>query len=211
MAKRKAKRPKLFQNKQSIQTTMKQVGNVLVEKTLDAGMSAIKQSDTTDKRVTRKPKYLEVTEARLNKMGVFDLKPYFARSSHAKKTKKGGWYLTIPIPRRKKNMSRRMYDQLRSIDLGKANEKTVISNYLYDRRRSSEASMLNYEPKSNTINKRRTGARKHAYVAYRTVSNKSPVSSWIVNRDKVNSADTSKTFVRNVNRLMKWKMKNGWM
>jgi hypothetical protein len=213
MAKRKSIRPKLFKDDDSTKSTMQQIGNVLVQKTLDAGMDAVRQSKTSDKEevnVKRKPKYLEVTQKRLEKLGVIDLKPYFAQSSHKIMKKGGGWYLRVPIPRKKKNMSRRMYDQLRSINISPKEQSTVISDYMYDRRRVSDSSMLNYTPRSYNITKKKTGKRKHTYVAYRTVSDKSPASSWIINRDRVNVNDTSKTFVSNVTKLMKWKMKNGW-
>lgn len=189
---------------------MDNVGKAFIQKTIDAGVEAANKQKDKNIQVVRKPKYLEVTEKRMNKLGVIDLKPFFARSPHAKPKKNGGWYLTIPIQVKKKDMSRRMYDQLRSINISPDNQRTVISDYLYDRRRASDSSMLNYEPVSYNITKQKIGKRKHSYVAFRTVSDKSPVSSWIVNRDKVNTSDTSKTFIRNVNRLMKWKMKNGW-
>jgi len=204
------RKPKLFQSKQSIKSAMERIGNTLVEKTLDAGMQAIKEQKPDNIKAKRMPKYLEVTEERMNKLGVIDLKPFFSKSSHKIRKKGGGWYIRVPIPRRKKNMSSRMYNQLRSINIAPDQQRTVISDYLYDRRRESSSSMLNYEPKSYNVNKQRTGKRKHTYVAYRTVSNESPPSSWILNRDKVNESDTSKTFIKNVERLMKWKMKNGW-
>ena len=85
---------------------------------------------------------------------------------------------------------------------------TVVSDYLYDRRRASDASMLNYEPKSKNITKTMGENGRSTYVAFRTVSSKSPANSWIINRDKVNEKDTSKTFVKNVDQVMKWKMRN---
>ena len=210
MARRKSQRPKLFQNKQAPKKAMDNVGKAFVNKTLDAGVEAANQQKDKNMQVVRKPKYLEVTEKRLDKLGVIDLKPYFARSSKRKTKKDGGWYLTIPIQVKKKDMSRRMYDQLRTINIAPDNQRTVISDYLYDRRRASDSNLLNYTPVSYNITKQKIGTRKHSYVAYRTVSDKSPASSWITNRKAVNKDDTSKTFIRNVNRLMKWKMKNGW-
>lgn len=192
---------------------MKNLASGLEEGMLDAGEKAAKKSQTEDDDIVveRKPKYLKVTEKRLDDMGVIDLKPHFARSPHRTRKKDGsGWYMTIPIKRQARGMSRRMYDQLREVDLGEAESKTVVSDYLYDRRKQSDSSMLNYEPKSNTITKEKTGKNRHQYVAYRTVSDTSPPNSWIINRSKVNKEDTSKTFVKNVDRLMKWKMKNGW-
>jgi hypothetical protein len=210
MARRKSQRPKLFQNKQAPKKAMDNVGKAFIQKTLDAGVEAANQQKDKNMQVVRKPKYLEVTEKRLNKLGVIDLKPYFARSSKRKTKKDGGWYLTVPIQVKKKDMSRRMYDQLRTINIAPDNQRTVISDYLYDRRQASDSNLLNYTPVSYNITKQKIGKRKHSYVAYRTVSDKSPASSWIVNRKAVNKDDTSKTFIRNVNRLMKWKMKNGW-
>jgi hypothetical protein len=210
MARRKSQRPTLFQNKQAPKKAMDNVGKAFIQKTLDAGVEAANQQKDKNIQVVRKPKYLEVTEKRLDKLGVIDLKPYFARSSSRKTKKDGGWYIRIPIQVKKKDMSRRMYDQLRTINIAPDNQRTVISDYLYDRRQASDSNLLNYTPVSYNITKQKIGKRKHSYVAYRTVSDKSPASSWIVNRKAVNKDDTSKTFIRNVNRLMKWKMKNGW-
>lgn len=212
MAKRRGRRPKLFENSKSINNAMDNVKKSLIQGTLNAGVDAMNQTPAKGKEkleVKRMPKYLQVTEKRLNKIGVIDLKPYFARSPHKKEKKDGGWYLVVPIQRKKKNMSKRMYTQLRLNDIRPKTQQTIISDYLYDRRQVSEASMLNYKPKSNNITKQALGPRKHAYIAYRTVSDTSPANSWILGRNKVNKDDESKTFVSNVNRLMKWKMKNG--
>lgn len=208
---RRGKRPKLFENKQSVKKAMQNLGNHLVQDTLDTGMKAILRAKPDDMEVERMPKYLKLTQKRLNTLGVIDLKPYFARSSKRKASKDGGWHLVVPIKyggRNLKKYNRKLYEELRAVDLGGARSKTVISDYLYDRRRESDATLLNYKPRSKTITKIRTGKNRHVYVAFRTVSNKSPMSSWIINRGKVTVDNTSKTFIRNVNRLMRWKMKN---
>lgn len=200
-------RPKLFRSEQATKSAMQNLGNRLIQDTLDAGMKAVVKAKPKNVKAQRMPKYLKLTEERLNKLGVIDLKPYFANSKKKRYNKNGGWYLVVPIRRKARGMSRRMYEQLRAIDIAPDERRTVISDYLYDRRRVSDASMLNYEPKSHNITKIRSGKNRHDYVAYRTVSSTSPANSWIVNRGKVNEKDTSKTFIRNVNRLMKWKMK----
>ncbi|AHN66555.1 hypothetical protein Bcp1_078 [Bacillus phage Bcp1] len=206
---RKARRPRLLKSSNAIKTAMTNLGDNLAQDVLDTGMKTIIESKPKNISAKRMPKYLKLTEERLEKLEVIDLKPYFAKSSKRKTKKDGGWYLTVPIRRKARGMSRRMYEQLRAVDIGDSTNKTVVSDYLYDRRRQSDASLLNYTPKSNNINKMKVGRNRHDYVAFRTVSDKSPASSWIINRDKVNKDDTSKTFVANVNRLMKWKMKNG--
>lgn len=204
------KRPSLFKDRETTKSRMKALGDKLVEGTLNSGMKAVQKAQPDNIEAVRKPKYLELTEKRLQNLGVIDLKPYFAASPHRKQSKDGGWYLTVPIKRQARGMSRRMYEQLRAINISPDESRTVISDYLYDRRRESEANMLNYTPKSHNIEKRKSGKNRHTYTAYRTVSDKSPASSWIINRSRVNSDDQSKTFVKNVNRLMKWKMRNGW-
>lgn len=204
------KRPSLFKDKGTIQKRMGNLGRSLEEGTLDAGIEALNKMDNKNIQVKRKPKYLQVTEKRLNKLGVIDLKPAFARSSKKITKEGGGWYLRVPIRRKSKSMSSRMYNQLRNTNIEPSTKKNVVSDYLYDGRNLSDATKLNYTPKSHMIEKQKTGSNRHQYVAYRTVSDKSPTSSWIINRGKVNEEDTSKTFVSNVNRLMKWKMKNGW-
>lgn len=206
---RKARRPRLLGSSQTIKTGMRNLGDNLAQDVLDTGMKTIIESKPKNISAKRMPKYLKLTEERLQKLEVIDLKPYFAKSSKRKTKKDGGWYLTVPIRRKARGMSRRMYEQLRAVDIGDSTKQTVVSDYLYDRRRQSDASLLNYTPKSNNINKIKVGRNRHDYVAFRTVSDKSPASSWIINRDKVNKDDTSKTFVANVNRLMKWKIKNG--
>ncbi|AGT13651.1 hypothetical protein BigBertha_78 [Bacillus phage BigBertha] len=209
MVRKNNRRPRLFQSQSQMKKALTNLGNNLSNQVLDETAQAIAKSKPQGMEVKRKPKYLQVTEKRLDSMGVIDLKPYFAQSSKRKTSKDGGWYLTVPIRRKARGMSRRMYEQLRAIDIQPNTRKTVISDYLYDKRESSDAGMLNYTPTSNNITKIKVGNNRHDYVAFRTVSDKSPASSWIVNRGKVTVNNTSKTFVSNVNRLMKWNMKNG--
>ncbi|AGY48478.1 hypothetical protein Spock_78 [Bacillus phage Spock] len=209
MAKKNNRRPKIFQSQAQMKKALTNLGNNLGNQVLDETAEAIIKSKPQNMEVKRKPKYLQLTEKRLDSMGVIDLKPYFAQSSKRKTSKDGGWYLTIPIRRKARGMSRRMYEQLRAIDIQPNTRKTVISDYLYDKREQSDASMLNYTPMSKNITKIKVGNNRHDYVAFRTVSDKSPASSWVVNRSKVTVNNTSKTFVSNVNRLMKWNMKNG--
>lgn len=202
------KRPSLFRNKSAPRSRMRELGKALEKNTVNAGVEALQKTDPEDIDVKVMPNYLKVTQDRLDKMEVIDLKPFFARSSKRKQKRGGGWYLTVPLSVKTRDMSRRMYDQLRSVDISPQTSKTVMTDYLYDRRRESDATMLNYTPKSKNITKQKSGKNRHTYTAFRTVSDKSPASSWIINRGKANKSDTSKTFVRNVDNLMKWRMKN---
>src|SRR5690606_17089334 len=117
MAKRRAIRPKLFQSNEATKKYMDNFAHNKVQSVLDGAMKSIEKAKPDNVEIVRKPKYIKVTEDRMRKIGVIDLKPYFAKSPHRKQSKGGGWYLTVPIKRTKRSMSRRMYEQLRSIPL----------------------------------------------------------------------------------------------
>lgn len=207
MARQNADRPALFKDPKRI---LDNLTKAIVDETLsEAQDTALRQGAD----VVRMPNYLQVTEKRMAKHGVIDLKPFFARSNKKKYNKKGQWYLYIPISMKTRDMSRRLYDELRSVEVPQGQKsKTVKMDYLYDRRKQSPAiQRINYTPKSKnvTILPRKWGeGRRNNYVAFRTVNANSPANSWIINRSKVNSDDMSKTLLANIDRLMKWKLKN---
>lgn len=208
MARKQSQRPRLFKNQAATKSAMKNFGDSLVNKTLNSAMQAIRKAEPNNLAAERKPKYLALTEKRMEGLGVIDLKPFFAKSPNAIQKAGGGWYLRVPIRRTKRSMSKRMYKQLNAVDTAPGESRTVISDYLYDRRKESSADLLNYTPRSNNITKTTGANGKSSYVSFRTVSDKSPASSWILNRDRVSDDKTSKTFLKNINSLMKWKMKN---
>jgi hypothetical protein len=207
---RKGQRPNLFRDSSAPKRHMDGLSNALEQGMINAGAKAADQSGDENTEVKRMPKYLQVTQKRMEKQGVIDLKPFFARSSKRTPTKSGGWKLVVPIARTRRGMSERGYRDVNRQSIAPNESKTIISRYLYDGRKESAASELNYTPKSNNITKIRQGKKRHTYVAFRTVSDKSPANSWIINRDRVSEDNTSKTMIENVNRLMRWKMKNGW-
>lgn len=201
----KKRRPPLFEDPQG---TMGRMAEAMRN---DMYRDVAKGINPDEAEIKRMPKYLQVTEKRMRNMGVIDLKPYFRKSPHAEQKDDGGWFMRVPIRRRKSSMSSRNYEELRQQDITPQTEKKVYSKYLFDRRQVSEAQNLNYVPRSNMITKRReveNQQKKHTYTAWRTVSDKSPANSWIVNRQKISESNSSKTMVKNVDRLMKWKMKN---
>lgn len=202
---KKGQRPALF-------TSPKEMLGNLTRAMVDEILSdAQDQALRAGADVQRMPTYLQVTESRMAKSGVIDLKPFFARSSKKKYNKKGEWYLYIPIQIKTRKMSRRLYDDLRSFPTN-GRPITVKMDYLYDRRKQSPAvQSINYSPKSKnvTIIPREWGeGTRNTYVTFRTVNANSPANSWIINRSKVNSDDMSKTMLANIDRLMKWKLKN---
>lgn len=125
---------------------------------------------------------------------VIDLKPHFQASSKAKKTKKGGWYLVVPIKRyeptstKSNRMSEEEYEMLKGVQM----HQTVVDEYLLaDRDWTSPIRSLSYEPPRRQNITRKPKRNKQGvpmggsqFIAFRTVSNKSNPSSWIVNRQK---------------------------
>lgn len=202
--KKSSEHPSLFTEPQRI------LGNLAQAVTDEALSEAQKEAQEQGAEVNRMPKYLQVTEKRSEKKGVINLKPYFAMSPNKKYNEDGQWYLYVPMRKKTRNMSRKLYDDLRSKPLNKSGSTTVASDYLYDRRKTSPAvRSLNYKPKSNnvTINKNKDSTRR-TYTVFRTVNANSPANSWILNRNTANEDDMSKTLLKNLDRLMKWKLKN---
>lgn len=205
MVNRKAIRPALFTDTDRV---LSNFARVLVNEVLDEAEAVARDAGADVKRM---PKYLQITESRMADHGVIDLKPFFARSSKKRYNKKGEWYMYIPISMKTRDMSRRLYDNLRSIPT-QGKQTTVPMDYLYDRRKTSPAvDKLNYTPKSKnvTIIPEKWGkGTRNKYVAFRTVNANSPANSWIINRNKVNNNDMSATMIANIDRLIKWKISN---
>ncbi len=179
----------------------------------DTLIVAQQQAQSEGMDTKRMPNYLVVTEQRMAKKEVIDLKPFFASSSHRKYNKSGDWYMYIPISVKRRSLSSRAYNELRTMPLINTSSRTVYSKYLYDNytARSSVVDSINYQPKSNNITITSSpwgdGTRRR-YIAFRTVNAKSPASSWIINRGAVNKDTFSPTMIKNIDRVMKYKLRN---
>ena len=125
---------------------------------------------------------------------VIDLKPHFKASSKARKTEGGGWHLIVPMQRytpsshKSNRMVEEEYEMLKDIGIG----QTVVDEYiLADRDWTSPVKSLSYQPgrrqNITKVQKRRKDkvpVGGSAFIAFRTVSNKSDPSSWLINRQK---------------------------
>lgn len=203
-----SQRPELFKNPRQM---LNNLAEAVTNDTLNEGATYASEQGMD---VVRMPKYLQVTEERMSKAGIIDLKPYFAQSSKRRYNKKGRWYVFVPIQIKTRDMPRKAYDELRAVAIGDTvgASTTGYTQYLYDRRKqSTSAPSLNYTPKSNKVNitnKAWGSGSRREYMAFRTISQDSPPSSWIINRGKTDTGELSKTLVKNIERLMKWKLNN---
>ncbi|QQO38137.1 hypothetical protein SPJ221_85 [Staphylococcus phage vB_SauH_SPJ2] len=201
----KATRPKLFRGK-NYKNIGKRTVDAMRSDILDRLQATALQVDNVS--VKRMPTYLQITEKKLEKQGVIDLKKAFAHSSKKKKTKDGGWYLTVPIRIKTSKMNNKTYQDLRTLKIdSSSNSVSTLTDYLEGRRSNISHPSLKPASKSSRITKVRNG-KKSSYFMFRTVSSKSPASSWILNRDKVNENNFSKTTLKYVRNLMNWKIKN---
>ncbi|BBI90209.1 phage protein [Staphylococcus phage MR003] len=201
----KATRPKLFRDK-SYKNVGKRTVDAMRSDILDRLQATALQVDNVS--VKRMPTYLQITEQKLEKKGVIDLKKAFARSSKKKRAKDGGWYLTVPIRIKTSKMNNKTYQDLRSLKIGSSsNSVSTLTDYLEGRRNNISHPSLKVPSSNGRITKVRNG-KKSSYFMFRTVSSKSPASSWILNRDKVNENNFSKTTLKYVRNLMNWKIKN---
>jgi len=142
------------------------------------------------------------------RMGFYDLKPAFASSTRVQHTKAGAWYMRVPIRRKVKSMSSSLYKQARQIEMG-TTEK--LENLLGEREElmspfgqlPSNLNTLTGEQNRWGNLTRIKGPHKNGstYIAFRTVSAKSPANSWILkyNMDTEELDDTEKNFDKIIN------------
>lgn len=200
----KGNRPKMFKQKNYKQQGRKTIDGMRSD-ILDNLQALAQQVDNTS--IKRMPTYLQITESKLEKEGVVDLKKAFARSSKKKKSRDGGWYLIVPIRIKTSRMNNKTYQDMRSLKVGSSGSVSKITDYLEGRRKNTVHPSMKPKPASGNMTKVKKG-RQSSYFVFRTVSSKSPANSWILNRDKVNSNNFSKTTLKQVQQLMNWKMKN---
>lgn len=171
----------------------------------------VKKEDKGKTKGIRVTKEVDPQDDRFPTDRPVDLKPYFRRSPNAKKNANGGWSLVVPIRRYSthskkasytQKMSRKLYDDVREKAGGETN-RTIVSDYLYDRNQVSPIAELNYTPRSNNlyVQPNPTG-RGNIYTAFRVVSDKSPANSWIINRGKAKEENLS-TRIRKIIRAVK--------
>lgn len=126
-----------------------------------------------------------------SQISFIDMKPYFQRSSKAKRKKDGGWYLTIPIQGKTTQLrsaySRSVWDQISHTEYGTTSNGNVDPSVIQNKLGTSQDNVnngLKYAWKSSNITRvpwGKSGKRAH-YISFRTVSSSSPASSWLIGR-----------------------------
>lgn len=141
-------------------------------------------------------------QARRNNLNFVDLKEAFSQSPKAKTSKNGGWYLIIPIGQKaaqlKSNAPRSLWNQISSMDFGETGSLSDDNtNYLeqgFDTQADNVINPLQYQWQSSNVTRvaPKTGSGRYGhYISFRTVSDKSPASSWIEGRNAFTTDNTS--------------------
>lgn len=130
---------------------------------------------------------------------LIDLKPYFRNSSKVKYKKDGGWYLVVPVGGQQKASilrsayTQKIWKQVQNVTLGSTGSGTYhsVDPHLVERIQQKLGTSqrgvipaLQYQWKSASVTRTpygRTQTRSH-YLTFRTVSDKSDPSSWIIGR-----------------------------
>lgn len=113
----------------------------------------------------------------------YDMKPAYAMSSKAKIKKNGGWYLVVPIERQVSSMGNALQERVEKAFQEASNFSTTYIDDLYSGRDSGS---LFISSLSGNLTKMKDNRGVTNYMAFRTVSDKSPISSWVINKNAIN-------------------------
>ena len=143
-----------------------------------------------------------MNDANNENVGFYDLKQAFARSSKAKPTKDGGWYIRIPISNRateyRQAFGRKLWDTISHTEFGttsSADENIARFQKILSNAGGVNSSPIAYQWKSTSVTRERFGssATRGQYISFRTVSNKSDPNSWIINKSGMNAKINQET------------------
>lgn len=123
----------------------------------------------------------------------YDLKPFFQRSSKAKMTKNGGWYLRVPVggyhkvEQMRQAYGRRMWDQISHIQFGQTGgQQANIDRFRRILANTGQETSFAYQWKSTNVTREQWGqsGKRGRSLTFRTVSNKSDPASWWSGREQ---------------------------
>ena len=146
--------------------------------------------------------YRILNDANNENVGFYDLKQAFARSSKAKPTKDGGWYIRIPISNRateyRQAFGRKLWDTISHTEFGttsSADENIARFQKILSNAGGVNSSPIAYQWKSTSVTRERFGssATRGQYISFRTVSDKSDPNSWVTSKSGMNAKINQET------------------
>ena len=182
-----------------------EVDKQVIEDNYTKGL-ANKLKETFGSAVNTSGNYIGITyrilqDASNNSIGFYDLKTAFARSPKAKTSKSGGWYLVIPIKNKAKQLrsayGSKLWDTISHTEFGTTSgQQANIARFQKILMNSDMSnSPLAYRWKSANVTRVQMGnsATRGQYINFRTVSNESALSSWLVGRNSMEQAISQNT------------------
>jgi len=165
------------------------------------GLSETLKKEVGNNRVNVSDNVIKITYDILDQQSqsndsFIDLKPYFKNSSKVKESKKGGWYLKIPVggyknsAQMRKAYGRSVWDDISHMSFGSTGGEGNADKIqkLLQGQSNQSGGFLNYDWKSSNITRVKAGSGKYGhYAMFRTVSDTSDPASWIVGRQGMNS------------------------
>ncbi len=124
----------------------------------------------------------------VNNNPMYDMKPAFEHSSKVQYTKEGSWYLIVPIARQTSSMSSQLQKNVEKAFSGALNFSTQYIDSLVSQR--SQIGLPVITKQSGNLTKMKDNLGRTNYMAFRTVSAKSPIDSWIIGRNQLNDQKT---------------------
>lgn len=170
-----------------------------IERALDAGEE---QAQAYGYDTSRRPRVLSVTVSKHNSK-IVDLKPAFQHGPKVRYTSAGNWYTIVPIKRSPKSLGNGLLEQAQKIQVDYRGMGTNFIKDLY-----SSSSNVDGSPLSVIARANRTGGNltkvisnktnTENYYAFRTVSAKSPINSWIVGINNARQDDRTNRYINNI-------------
>lgn len=189
------------------------ISQAFVAKSMKDNAVALSKSGATVRITSNR---MEATLGKLTKRGVIDLKPFFMRSSKVKRKKNGGWYLVIPISMSSRSIiktsGRATYDRIvqNFKDLAPGSQATMNISGLLQRNKPDTLPTLLPPKNSNSITATKKPNGRNSYVMFRTASDKSAPTSWVINRGNVNKDNTSKTLEHEIGVLIRKRIQQSY-
>lgn len=124
----------------------------------------------------------------VNNTPLYDMKPAFEHSNKVQYTKEGSWYLVVPIARQTSSMNSQLQENVARAFSGALNFSTQYIDSLVTQR--SQIGLPTLSQQSGNLTKMKDNIGRTNYMAFRTVSAKSPIDSWIIGRNQINDQKT---------------------
>lgn len=158
--------------------------NAQKQDALLAGKKVAEDLGATAKIVNNR--YLDVDFQEEDSNKTIDLKTAFERGASARKKADGSWYTIVPISRKASSLTKQAYSEVKDIKSPVSTTKYI--DILYGGQSLGSDSLTEFgittQVHGGNLTKIMQGNSRGQYFAFRTVSDKSKPSSWLLLKDR---------------------------